>query len=935
MLRARRCAGAGLLIAALASGLVATNTTSSAVSGPADAGGAEYVDGEILVGFQPGTPPETVAETLGALAGQSTDTIGHDGHVLEVAPAQVDEAIAALRSRPEVLYAEPNLVLTATATPDDLRYAELYGMEKIAAPQAWDVETGDASVVVGVLDTGIDATHPDLADNMWHNTAGLWGCPAATTGWDSINSDCNPTDDHYHGTHVSGTIGGVGNNGMGVAGVSWDVELMGLKVLNQNGSGSVDQIVNGIDRAIEAKQNGVNLRVLSASLGGNGTSTALALAVDRAEAAGIIFVAAAGNNGLNVDASPVSPCIYATLCVAATDQNDARAGFSNFGATTVDIAAPGVATLSTLPNNSYGTLSGTSMATPHVSGAIALLAQSDACRTKAAWELTDLVLAGADTIGNIGIDGNRRMNIGNSMMTCADPQYFSVKANPAAAAVDSGSIATTTISASSADPAQTLTLSASGLPAGATASFEPASLTTGSISTLTIATTPETESGIYAITVAAVGATVRTATYTLTVVAPPAVLTNGVPVTAAGTVGSEQFWALDVPAGQASLTFTTSGGSGDADLYVRRGSRPTLAAFDCRPYLNGNTETCTFNNPAAGTWYVMLRGYAGYGGITLVGNYYAAAPSDFSIGVWPHAGTALAGSSLTTTVSTATTMGIPQTIALTATGLPSGATASFVPASVTSGASATMKVTTSADTPVGTYEVTVTGTGGVSHSVPFLLEVTVPTSTPLANGMPVTAGGAPGSMQFWTLDVPAGQPSLTFGINGGLGDADLYVRHGSLPTLTTFDCRPYLGGNTETCTFDDPAAGTWHVMVRGYTSYSGVSLTGTYAGILVNNKYVKQLAGPAGSQKYWKLTVPPGQRKVTFNSYNGNGNVDLYVQFGQIPSTTSFLCKSTNPTNNTEKCTIEAPAPGDYYVMLYGTTAYDHVLMRGVYTNTN
>ncbi len=472
----RRGRGLGAAIVALACGLgvLAGTTSSDAATGAAAAAAAPaFEDGVVLVGFQPGTPSARIADALGAVTATSTEVIGAGTQVVTVPAGEVATAIAELRARPEVRYAEPNYIAHATITPNDPSYSQLYGMAKIGAPAAWDTSTGDGSVVVGVLDTGIDGTHPDLAANMWKNPGTLFGCAANTTGYDAINSDCSPADDHYHGTHVSGTIGAAGNNGIGVAGVSWNVKLMGLKVLDSGGSGSYEAIISGIDHAVAAKQAGVNLRVLSASLGGSGASTALQDAMNRATAAGIIFVAAAGNSTANVDASPVYPCVYATVCVAATDSNDARASFSNYGTANVDIAAPGVATLSTQPGGLYQSLSGTSMATPHVSGALALLAESGQCRTWSASALTALVFSSSDTIAGLGIAGNRRLNVGKAMATCNDPTSFVVSATPADATVNAGSSVTSTISTTPTTPAQTVTLSASGLPAGATASFKP------------------------------------------------------------------------------------------------------------------------------------------------------------------------------------------------------------------------------------------------------------------------------------------------------------------------------------------------------------------------------------------------------------------------------------------------------------------------------
>ena len=210
------------------------------------------------------------------------------------------------------------------------------------------------------------------------------------------------------------------------------------------------------------------------------------------------------------------------------------------------------------------------------------------------------------------------------------------------------------------------------------------------------------------------------------------VLQNGVPVTGiSGASGSTRYWTITVPAGASNLVISTAGGTGDVDLYVRRGSQPTTSTYDCRPYRSGNAESCSFASPQAGTYHVMLRAYSTYSGVTLTGSYSAG------------------------------------------------------------------------------------GGGGGGNQ--------------LQNGVPVTGlSGAAASERRYTIDVPAGRSQLRLALSGGTGDADLYVRRGSAPTTSTYDCRPYRTGNSETCTFNSPQAGTWHVLVRGYSTYSGATLVGTY-----------------------------------------------------------------------------------------------------------
>jgi subtilisin-like proprotein convertase family protein len=230
-----------------------------------------------------------------------------------------------------------------------------------------------------VIDTGVDYNHPDLVANMWHNTLDPIdgvdndgnGLVDDYYGADFANNDGNPMDDNNHGTHVSGTIGAVGNNGIGVVGVAWNVKIMALKFLSASGSGYTSDAIDCINYA---RTHGA--KILNNSWGGGGYDSALFNAIVAAKNAGIIFVAAAGNNASNNDTTAAYPANYAVdnvVSVAAIDRNNNLASFSNYGATTVDLGAPGVSILSTTPNNTYSTFSGTSMATPHVSGALALV----------------------------------------------------------------------------------------------------------------------------------------------------------------------------------------------------------------------------------------------------------------------------------------------------------------------------------------------------------------------------------------------------------------------------------------------------------------------------------------------------------------------------------------------------------------------------------
>ena len=305
------------------------------------------------------------------------------------------KAAAAVFARLDgVRAAEPDYVISLSQNPNDPRYLDgsLWGLHNtgqagvadadIDGPEGWAVARGTGQTVVAVIDTGVEYTHPDLAANMWRNPGEIAGDGIDNDsngfiddvfGADFLNRDGNPADDHGHGTHVAGTIGAVGNNGIGVTGVAWTTRIMALKFLGADGRGSTSDAVRAIDYAVA---NGA--KVLNNSWGGGGASTALQSAIQRAGQAGVVFVAAAGNSGSNNDTATFYPAGYISteqnvVVVAATSGSDGLASFSNYGATTVTLGAPGVSILSTVRGGGYGTASGTSMATPQVSGALAVL----------------------------------------------------------------------------------------------------------------------------------------------------------------------------------------------------------------------------------------------------------------------------------------------------------------------------------------------------------------------------------------------------------------------------------------------------------------------------------------------------------------------------------------------------------------------------------
>ena len=343
------------------------------------------------------------------------------------APGEGSEWTNLVKKERRVRYAEPDHILTADVLPNDPRYPELWGMGKIGAPAAWDTQTGSASVVVGVIDSGVAYNHEDLADQMWTNPGEIAadgidndanGYVDDIHGINCIANNGNPFDDNRHGTHVAGTIGASGNNGIGVAGVNWDVSIMALKFLNAQNSGFTSDAVQCLDYATRM---GVNLT--NNSWGGGAFSQALFDAIERARAANDLFVAAAGNNSANTDRSPHYPSSYSNaniISVASTTSTDARSSFSNYGSTTVDLGAPGSTILSTIPGG-YGSLSGTSMATPHVAGAAALLWAANPSLT---WtEVRDAIFDTVDplaALSGLTVTGGR-LNVASALASLGPP----------------------------------------------------------------------------------------------------------------------------------------------------------------------------------------------------------------------------------------------------------------------------------------------------------------------------------------------------------------------------------------------------------------------------------------------------------------------------------------------------------------------------------
>lgn len=383
----------------------------------AKAGGPrEYREQELLVKFRsdiPGPAKEAVHKKFGSKKIKDFPFLRIE-HLKLREGLDVEQAIEEYLREPGVEYVEPNFMVHAAGTfPNDTFFGELWGMHNtgqnggtpgadIGAADAWSLTTGSGSIVVAVLDSGTDYTHEDLAANMWVNP-GEYGKRKGRDddgngyiddiyGVDVFNKDGNPLDDHGHGTHVAGTIGAVGNNGLGVAGVNWNVKIMACKFLGAGGSGTVDGAIQCLEYVRDMKARGATVVATNNSWGGSDYSQALADAINAQRE--ILFIASAGNSGADLDAAPSYPASYGLpniIAVAATDRYDNRTWFSNYGKGSVHVGAPGLDIVSLRakgtdmygdgahfipagdPNAKYYLASGTSMAAPHVTGIAALL----------------------------------------------------------------------------------------------------------------------------------------------------------------------------------------------------------------------------------------------------------------------------------------------------------------------------------------------------------------------------------------------------------------------------------------------------------------------------------------------------------------------------------------------------------------------------------
>ncbi len=743
----------------------------------------EFAKDSVIVRFR--TAPtataarSSVSKVKGTIEDKNKDGI-YDGysHIAngELAVIQldksisVDQALKQLRSDPAVLYAEPNYIVhTNTVTPNDPRFSELFGLNNtgqtggtadsdIDAIEAWDSSVGSASIVVGVVDTGVDYNHEDLAANIWVNPLEIPGNGIDDDGngfvddvhgINAITGTGDPLDDNAHGTHCSGTIGAVGNNGIGVAGVNWEVSIMGLKFLDSGGSGTLDAAIRAIDYAVAQKNAGVNIRVLSNSWSGGGFSQALLDSILAANNAGILFVAAAANSASDNDALPVFPANYDSpniISVAATDHNDGLASFSNFGLTTVDLGAPGVAILSTTPGNTYSVFSGTSMATPHVAGVAALVLSANS--TLSVDELKDILINSGDPIPSL--DGRtvsgKRLNAANALEQAGPPvPHFNLSVAPAAQTIGQGELANygVDVAAVAGFTGDVQLFASADMTFNGSVTVSPDTLAAPGTATLTVVTSLATVPGTYNITLTAVsGPLVKTRLVSLRVrpfgtvdnqfpsTDTPIFIPDANPTGITSIIHVEQPIEIQEVQVDLNITHTFIG-----DLIVTLTS-PQGTQVILHNHTGGGSHDIhrTYALPveftgqqAIGDWVLHVADTVGADSGTLDSwtLHIVGVPGQptFGISASPASQSVTVGGTASYTVDVAS-FGFTGDVALSASASPPLADLGFSPGTVTAPGSSTLTVRTDCSTAPGDYVLTISGSAnGETKSAQVTLHV--------------------------------------------------------------------------------------------------------------------------------------------------------------------------------------------------------------------
>ncbi|MCF3568599.1 Ig-like domain-containing protein [Planktothrix agardhii 1807] len=632
----------------------------------------------VIVKLKPGANSNEISNLQAQIGVTKVSTASQLGiDIWQIPSGTVEKIISTYKNDPRFEYIEPDYIITLedtsktrnpeeslsiitpqATTPNDPGYSQLWGLNNtgqsggtadadIDAPEAWDIQKGNQNLVIGVIDTGVDYDHPDLSANIWTNPGEIAGDGIDNDsngyiddvrGWDFAYNDNNPMDVHGHGTHVAGTIAGKGNNGVGVTGVAWNAKIMPLKFLNDSGSGSTSNAILAINYAT-AK----GVKLTNNSWGGGGYSQALYDAINTAGQQGALFIAAAGNSSQNTDTTPAYPASYDLaniISVASTTRTDGLSWFSNYGATTVDLGAPGSDIYSAWPNSTYNTISGTSMASPHVTGAAALLWSQNPTWT--AQQIKNRLMSTGDSISALNgktVSG-KRLNIYNALMSSNLPTV-TVNVSPVTVQEDGAGNLTYSFSRSgSLTSPITANFGVAGTANAAAVGSDPADYTVLTNSAVTFS--PSTKTGT--ITFAAGSSTaqlvVDPTADTLAESQNETVVFNinsgtgyigGTPNTATGTIVSEEVLpiftnpnSITIPLGGSASpypsTINVSGVSGnianiqvslsglshtwpdDVDMFLRGpGGQKVMLMSDAGDFADLNNVNLTFSDSASGT----------------------------------------------------------------------------------------------------------------------------------------------------------------------------------------------------------------------------------------------------------------------------------------------------------------------------------------------
>jgi subtilisin family serine protease len=593
------------------------------------------VPGQLLVGFGPHSTHAAQAAAVHAAGGQVLRRFGPINVALVGISGPRGRAVAALRAQHAVRFAEPNFIVHTDAVPNDPSFSSQWGLrntgqtvnfypgtagDDIHAPSAWDVTTGSRAVKVGVLDTGVDLVHPDLAPNIWSNPGE--SCPGCGTngvdddgngfaddvhGWNCLAGSNDPSDDNGHGTHVSGILGAAGNNGRGVTGVNWQVGIVPIKFIGAGGSGTTADAICGILYGISA---GVN--VINASWGDTEYSQALYDAIAQADQHGVLFVAAAGNDGQNNDTTPHYPASYDlpnVISVAATESNDNETWFTDYGQGSVDIGAPGQNILSTWPGGGYQYEDGTSMATPFVAGAAALVKaafpDASAMGTKA------LLLQTADPTASLTGDttSGGRLDLSAAVHCSGNGEVWIDSPSQGFVAAAGQAIPVRVIASRCASPTG-VTVSASGNGA-------PIDLTPRGDGLYTGTYLPASAGPV---TIQASATAVTTSTETVSGTVPQTIVAGGAPVTVSmPTVGQKAILAFAGTAGQRISAAVTNATIKLATISIRNPDGTSLGSSTMFGTGGGFVDTRTLAQ--TGTYTITVAPYSTYTGSATVTLY--------------------------------------------------------------------------------------------------------------------------------------------------------------------------------------------------------------------------------------------------------------------------------------------------------------------------